>query len=175
MTAGLIALLADPSGGKVGLANQTVTLASEGLRHGSAVTMVNEGGQWVNNFDRPAVQVETVGTTVAEVQQEMQTELGKVRDALTQLENQAQIDPNTAISLRNSTSPPPIYYQGGSQIRALAATIALGLIVTLSLRTILRRRLPRTSAAASETPSQTPLDPTLGSPRELVGAAGPVR
>jgi hypothetical protein len=171
MTAGLIALIADPSGGKTGLADQSVTLASEGLRHGWAVTMLNSGGQWVNNFDQPAVQVEAVGTTVAEVTQEMQTALSRVDNALKAQEAKADIDPNTAIGLVNSTSPSPMYYQGGSQIRGLAGVIALGLIVTLSARTILRRWLfgPGSEAAESRIPT------SIESIRQPVGSAAGLR
>jgi hypothetical protein len=154
MTAGAVARAVDPSGGKAQVTSPLVTLASEGIRHGWSVTQPNDGSQFVAIFDQPIVQVEAVGSTPAEVRSEMADALGKVTNTLRAFERASQIAPNTAIRLLDSAAPPPMYYEGGSKLRAVLATLALGGLITAAARIVAGRwrRRPESATTAGAEP-----------------------
>ncbi len=147
VAAGEIARFVDPSGGKKLLADQGVTLASEGLTHATQVTLPNSGSQFVTSFDEQLLQVEAVGTTVHEVQSRMQVALGEIRRVLGQLEHRDNLAPQNRIPLQYSPARiPQIFVQGGSRIRAVLSIALLGAGLTaLALhlaRTVGVRRRP---------------------------------
>lgn len=139
MTAGAVARVVDPSGGKERLADQNVTLASEGIRHGWAVTLPNSGSQFTTSFADPLVQVEVVGTTPDEVLGQMHVLLQRVQSTLAWLQGDGTVPKHNRISLLDSPSSPPLYFQANRRSRAVLAVLALGTGLTIVARILVRR------------------------------------
>ncbi len=130
MLAGALAEMADPSR-SARISSDSATLAGQGIRHGYSVLLPNTGGQWANQFVSPYLQVQVVGTTVQEVRQVMSSLLARINADLLSLENRVSVPKSYLV--RTQTSPPgtpPLYYQHGSRLRAVAISLVLGLGLT---------------------------------------------
>lgn len=135
-----------PSGAHV--VSASVTLVGEGIRHGYSVVLPNSGGQWASNFDQSLLDVQAVGTTAAEVNATMKMVLGRISDALAALQAQWHVSSVNLIRTQLSPSSPQLYYQAGSRIRSFAATLLLGLGVTVAATAAVGRRIRRGSSGA---------------------------
>jgi hypothetical protein len=131
-TAGIVATIlnADRSGPKA--ATNTATLLGRGVHHGYSVRLPNSGGQWAYNFMDPMLNVEAVGTSAKEVQQTTNKVVSDINATLRELQAAEGTVPTAMIRTRLSPPSVTILYSVGSRIRALAATLLLGLGVTLA-------------------------------------------
>jgi hypothetical protein len=136
-TAGAVARIVDP--GVEQTASDDVTLAGEGVRHGFAVRLPNNGGQWATNFDRPELEVQAVGSSAAEVNATMNGVLREIRTTLQNLQASRRVAPHNMITVSQSPPTVPLYYQTGSPVRALAATLLLGVGLSLAAAGLARR------------------------------------
>lgn len=112
-----------------------VPLSGQGVRDGFSVTLPNSGGQWVNQFANPYLDVQAVGPTAAGVLATERRLVGEINTALSTLETQehvaavnqirTQLNPLTGIAVGD---------QRGSRIRAVLVTFVLGLGLTFAAR-----------------------------------------
>jgi hypothetical protein len=127
------------------IALQSATLYGEGVRQGYTVTLHNDGGQWTNNFDKPDLSVEVVGSSPGQVASVVRSVTARVE----KLAETIQIDENVAAAERIGTiqSPavPQVTYIAASTTRAAVASLALGFIASLLLTVLLDRILERWS------------------------------
>jgi hypothetical protein len=132
------------------------SLASQGVKHGVAVSLPNTGGQWANNFVDPWLEVQAVGSSVAEVSTASAQMVRRIDAALAELQTRAGVDARDRISTQLSPiSGPIVQYMGGSRSRAGLAALALGFALTTiligSLRQIghkVARNIPTAAVAA---------------------------
>jgi hypothetical protein len=120
--------------------SEVVTLADEGVTHGSAVRLPNSGGQFANIYRTPALDVQAVGTTAAEVGNRMQQLTREISADLKMLQDEYRVPVIDRITVQITPAAIPVYYQKGSRLRAVAAVLLLGLSATaLATRFFLRR------------------------------------
>ncbi len=144
MTARLVGQMVDPKDADgSSVVSPDLTIVNEGIRNGYAVRLPNDGGQWATNFDQSLLDVQVVGPTISGVVARMQSLVSKINGTLAQIQQDRQV---AAVNrIRTSVTPAqlPIYYETGSKIRAVAATLVLGLGFTIAAQIWARRFVRR--------------------------------
>lgn len=146
-TAGVVGRIVGGSGSSNGVVSDSVTLPSEGTRHGWTIRLPDTGGQWATNFSDPALDVQAVAGDPAAVTAMVEDVERRVQETLTQLQDDAGVDPVNRISVTANPTRPPIYAVGGSHTRALASTLLLGTVVSTVLVVAYARWLTWRTAA----------------------------
>jgi hypothetical protein len=144
--AGLVARIVDPRAPSARAVSPDVTLANQGIRHGDSVTLPNYGGQWADNFTKPLLDVQAVGSSSTTVSQDVERLLAKINQTVTSLQDDAHVASRYRISTQLNPSNVQIYYDAGRRTRALAVTLALGLVLTVVATAIVGRHLRRIRA-----------------------------
>jgi hypothetical protein len=139
--AGTVSRLVDPNAPSTHVVSPTVTLPNQGIRQGFLVSIPNDGGQWANNFDQPLLDVQAVGPTYDGVVATMQSLLRQINTQLVTLQDQGGVLPVNRVETQLSPSQPQIFYLTGSRVRATAATLLLGVSLTVAGALMVRRRL----------------------------------
>ena len=152
--AGMVGKMVDPRTSTARVVSPEVTLVNRGIRRGYAVTLPNDGGQWANNYDKALLDVQAVDPSAAEVSTTMQRLLRGIDADLASLQQRANVEQVNRIHTGLSPNQPPIYYATGSRVRAITATLLLGLALTAATAVLLLRWLPeartvRTAASKS--------------------------
>lgn len=145
-TAGIVGTVVGDTQAGTQPVSDTATLVGEGITHGYSVRLPNSGGQWAYNFDRPMLNVETVGSTPAEVQQMTTAVVARINDELLALQRNEQVRPDLMVRTRLSPPTLNIIYSNGSRTRALAASLLLGVGLTVAVVLAVDRRLRRPAA-----------------------------
>jgi hypothetical protein len=139
ITAGAVAKMIKGSD-SIQVVSPTTTLAAEGVRHGYAVTLPNNGGQWSTSFSSPWLDVQVAGTSTSEVQTVMNRLLGEITRNLDSLQSSLHVSAYNRIHTELSPpSGPTLVYQRGSPIRAAAGMLALGLVAIVVAARLARR------------------------------------
>jgi hypothetical protein len=119
-----------------------VPLSGEGVKRGYSVTLPNTGGQWTNRFTNAYLDVQVVDSNAPAVSTKTRQLIAEINASLAALEQRAQVAQVNQI--RTQVVPAsggiPVHHEHGSRMRALLATIALGLGLTLGARTYVTRR-----------------------------------
>jgi hypothetical protein len=131
--AGVVGQMANGGQDQVQTVSDDVLLAEEGVEHGYSVRLPNSGGQWANNFERPLLDVQVTGDSPQEVRARLDVVLGKIDADLMDLQDRAKVDPRYRVTTRLSPLSPPVLHNSGSRVRALAGSLLLGIILTLTL------------------------------------------
>jgi hypothetical protein len=139
--AGVVGRMVDPDAMAARVVSPTVRLANQGIRHGFSVTLPNDGGQWANNFDKALLDVQAVGSTAAEVTGTVNRLISQINLKLSGL--QAHVPQVDRVTTQLSPSQVQVFYDPGRRLRALAASLAVGLAVTALAGVYLRRRIAR--------------------------------
>ena len=139
--AGVVGKMVDPDAVAARVVSPTVRLVNQGIRHGWSVTLPNDGGQWANNFDKALLDVQAVGSTAAEVSGTVNRLISQINLTLSGL--QAQVPQVDRVTTQLSPSQVQVFYDPGRRLRALAASLAVGLAVTAVTALYLRRRIAR--------------------------------
>jgi hypothetical protein len=140
--AGVVGLMTDARSGAAPVSDG-VTIVSQGIRDGFSVRLPNDGGQWSNVFDRPELDVQVAGASPDEVTAKMKSVLAGIYAGLAR--DQQAMGVNAANRITTQLSPPSIdvYRASGSRIRALSATLFLGLCLAFSLARLVQRLSPK--------------------------------
>jgi len=126
-TAGLLSKIVNQNSSGAQVVSASVTLAGQGETDGYAVRLPNRGGQWAYDYDRPILDVQSVGRTPDEVRENLENAVTALDAALTQLQDVANVPAGRRMSLHFHPETPELGYSQGRPTRALAATIVLGL------------------------------------------------
>ncbi|TFB51738.1 hypothetical protein [Cryobacterium tagatosivorans] len=110
-----------------------VTLARAGYHDGFEVRHVNAGGQWKYQFDDPVLDVQAVGATRAEAQSQMTRALQAVESTLTRMQDAEAVPAEDRVRTRLNPPAPQLRVEDGSRVRALAATVLAGVMLTLGI------------------------------------------
>ena len=150
--AGVLGRVTGGPGGASRSVSDDVTLVGEGVRTGYSIQQPNSGGQWEYRFNEPTLNVQSAGETLEETQRQMSIALTTIQDALDDLQVKSGVAANMRISMQLSPSAPVYSYEHGSRTRAVAATVLLGIAITVSavvatsrLWTARRTRSPKSS------------------------------
>lgn len=132
-----------------------VSIADTGVRSGYRVSLPNAGGQFVVDFDRPALQVQAVGEEPGEAARLFRQAEDLVLTTLDQIQAADGINQDGRVTARLVPDKPDPVYLGGSPARALVVAgvlgAALSVAVTLIVDHLLTRRSRRRSAGAIAT------------------------
>jgi hypothetical protein len=136
-----------------------VTIAGEGIRSGYSVNQPNQGGQWANNFEDPVLDVQAVDATAEGSRAQMAVALGKVEAALTAIQDEQGVAQADRVRTTLSPSTPQVVVKKGSNVRAVGASVAIGVLVAgavlafLGPRTHRRRKPPPADPAPPGDPA----------------------
>jgi hypothetical protein len=120
-------------------ASPDATLAASGVTDGSHVQLVDNGGQWATNFNRPVLVVEAVGPSAGVVRTRIDGIVGRL-DA-----DAARLQGEVPIAARLTLLPPgsvEVTESTGNRTRAYAAVAALAGFAAVAVGSASRRRAP---------------------------------
>lgn len=141
--AGLVQKSVDVEEAGVATVSEDVELPWKGVRSGTSVTFPNAGGQYADNYNEARLDVEVVGPTRTEVTTKLNAVLTRIDQETLLLQTRAGTAPNNLITTGRSPGVPTVTYQSGSRVRAGAATVVLGVGLSLALYGVIRRRSGR--------------------------------
>jgi len=140
--AGVVAESVDDSDVGAEAVSESVTLTGEGRRLGYTVRQPNSGGQWQYRFDEPVLDVQAVGSTGQAARQELDAALRRVDSALADLQDQQGVPLAGRVRTILNPAEPQVTKVGGSETRAVVATVVAGVLVTVSVLGYLGPRRP---------------------------------
>jgi hypothetical protein len=111
--------------------SDAVNLVSQGVTDGWSVRLPNDGNQYANNFNKAYLDVQVAGPTEAVVRQRMNDLLGRISGVLAT--RQAGVAADSQVRLSQSPTQVQVLFDRGAPKRALAATLLLGLGITIGL------------------------------------------
>jgi hypothetical protein len=141
--AGAVGKMVDPKSGGSRVVSPSVTLADQGIRQGYSVTLPNDGVQWADRFDRPLLDVQAVGKTASGVDRTVTVLVGEINARLAYLQDRAGVAQVNRIHTKLSPGRVQVYYLAGRRGRAVAASVLVGLLITVMVAVLVRRRLTR--------------------------------
>lgn len=141
--AGVVGKLVDSDSQSAHVVSPTVTLANQGIRNGSSVTLPDDGGQWSRNFDRAQLDVQAVGANPTAVKQTVTSLVAEINAKLAWLQDRANVASVNRVRTSLNPGQVQVYYEAGRRTRAVLATAVLGLALTLVGAAYVRRRLRR--------------------------------
>lgn len=106
-------------------------LYATGVRHGSAVYLPDQGGQWQTNFNKAEIRIEVVGTSEEEVLTKMSETIETLRVLAIRPQEEMGIWPESRITTETSPEKPAVAYAWIRNSRAEMTVAAL--IVGLSI------------------------------------------
>ncbi|GAA1788817.1 hypothetical protein GCM10009748_24340 [Agromyces lapidis] len=120
------------SGGSAQPVSAEVTLLGEGETEGFLVRQPNRGGQWQYEFVEPVIDVQAVGATPDEAMASLDRALAEIDAATTELQDAQGVPESARVVTTLNPSTPQLESQSGSRVRAVTATVLIGVILTLS-------------------------------------------
>lgn len=141
--AGVVGKMVDADSPATRVVDPSVRLVNQGIRHGSSVTLPNDGGQWANNFDKALLDVQAVGATAAEVTGTVNQLVDQINLRLAGM--QSDVPSVDRVTTKLSPAQVQVFYDAGRRLRALAASLAVGVGITFALALYVRRRIARGS------------------------------
>jgi hypothetical protein len=145
---------------------QDITLADQGMRHATLISLVNLGGQWANDFSRPFIRIEAVDTTPGAVRDRLQEGLSRVVRAMDHLQRGAQVRLDQRATAEAVPAVPQVWYEGTHRRRAMLVTFLLGLVITLQTCRVVARALTRRDQRRDlRTPSRAGHAPLINNQR----------
>jgi hypothetical protein len=108
------------------------TLYGQGVRVGWRVNLPNAGGQWNNNFNRPALSVEVVDATPARVDAVVQNLTERIQSVVRQVQDGQGVPRIRQVETLQSPSSAVVSYIDGNRTRASLAVALLGAVLGIS-------------------------------------------
>lgn len=136
-------------------------LAAKGIVKTYTVVMHNSGNQFADNFDRAAIDIRVSGPDLATTSRSLQLVATKIRSELDAAQIQTHVDRREWIRTQLSPDDPTILLVRGNRMRAAAASLVLGVMVTIVVAVGLDDRLRRRQArrnVARGSPEPVPAD-----------------
>jgi hypothetical protein len=130
---GVVALAVEGADAGADAVSDSVTLTGEGQSEGYTVRQPNAGGQWQYRFDEPVLDVQAVGPTAESARQQLDTALQRVDAALTDIQDGETVPAGSRVRTVLNPLVPQVKEVSGSASRALVATGATGLLITVSV------------------------------------------
>jgi hypothetical protein len=127
-----------------------VTIVDEGETSGVSVTLPNTGGQWANNFEQASLHVQVSDPNEAVALDRLASTVALIQSTLLAREDAANVSVDRRIRTEVSPRQLSVKHLTGQRMKALAATVALGLGATVALMVLAdpSRRSPPTREAS---------------------------
>ncbi|WP_028659479.1 hypothetical protein [Nocardioides insulae] len=152
--AGLVERRVNAGVEKPAATSQEVDLAGIGIQDGVLLTLPNAGGQWNYNFTSPMLSVQAVGPDPDGVAERRDAAIADVRRALLELQQEEGVRPERRVSTRVVPAAPPVFYNRGSDLRAVATVLLIGGVLAVAgavlVDHLLRRRRSRSVQESDE-------------------------
>lgn len=142
--AGLITEVATNGEDVPRVTSQDLTLADQGMRQATLISLVNLGGQWANDFSRPFIRIEAVDVSAPAVLARLREGVTRVTAAMQGLQDRADVRRAERATTETVPAAPQVVYEGTHRSRAMVATLLVGLVITV----LTCRTATRTFAAA---------------------------
>ena len=133
-----------------------IALIGFGVKHGYSITLPNSGGQWANNFDRPALVVQAVGSSPEEVRGSFRAGVDAITSTLSRREDAAKVPDEGKIRLQTVPANPQVIRDSGHSSQALVTGLVLGLGVVVAFVLAVDRRLLRRRTVKATPPVRRP-------------------
>ncbi|WP_372593085.1 hypothetical protein [Actinotalea sp.] len=144
ITAGLVARQINGNAMWNKMADPAATIVGEGVLDGWAVRLPDYGGQWSTVYSRQVLDVQVVGPTIEDVRARQLELLDRIDAELAAF--QEGVAASDLVTTEVVPAVPPVYYVGGSAMRAIAMICLLSgsgaLALTVLLEHRARRRVP---------------------------------
>lgn len=114
-----------------------------GDNHGYWIRLPNSGGQWGSDHRDQLLLVDAVSSTAEETQALRDEAIGRIREELDRLQDEANVAPINRITVTAAPQSPVIYEVRGNRVRALGMAAALGAFATISAVVLLELRVRR--------------------------------
>ena len=155
VTAGLLAKRMMGPGEPAKYASPDVTLFGEGARDGWSLRLPDTGGQWASNFGEQVLFLEIVAPDRETVEQQQETLIRRAQTELEAMQREFGVEPVNDITVRPAPQTAAIYHVGGSRLRVLGMSAAIGVSCTLAVIVLLeyrqrRRDLPAPTLLAGD-------------------------
>ena len=158
VTAGVVEKRVTGPGKVTKYADPSVNLAGLGIRDGWSISLPDTGGQWAPNFTSRELNVEVVGPSPQEVRAKQSELVGRLRDALRQVQVEWKVAPVNYVTLTTPAEPPVVNYLVGRRPRAEVMTLLLGGVGTVTacvvVDDLLRRRRKRREESSADVRSR---------------------
>jgi hypothetical protein len=141
--AGIVGKSSSVGGARSAPTSDGVTLVGEGIYNGYSMDLPNSGGQWAINYDRPLLDVQASGSTPEEVTARMKAVIARIEENLADRQAKAGVSERSLVTTRLSPPVMPMYYNPGSHVRAMGATLLLCLSGTAVAVVVVDRRRAR--------------------------------
>ncbi len=121
--------------------SDNLSLTDMGVQEGTSIRLPNSGGQWANNFETPALIVETVGQDPNQVQAKLTETLDAISGSLADMQRDAGAEPTTWITTKTEPSDLSVVAVSGSGKRALLylSLLVVGVIASVVVHLETRR------------------------------------
>jgi len=158
-TAGLVESLLRSTGSASASSSSSASIVGTGVRDGSWVRLLQSGGQWEYNFDKPILEVQVVGRTPQAVEDRAAELVSSIQAKLKELQVNDGVPRSGRITTLVSPANPTVRYSNGRPSRAMGATVLLGALLTgmaLAATRSWRIRVPRRRTPISPVPHARP-------------------
>jgi hypothetical protein len=139
--------------------NQDLTLADQGMRHDTLISLVNLGGQWANDFSRPFIRVEAVDESPDRVEARLQDGIAQVTRTMERMQDDADVPRATRTTAEVVPAAPQVRYEPTHRDRAMLVTMLVGLLLTTALCRYSARKLSVSDPGAAFGPIDSDLGP----------------
>lgn len=139
-TAGLVQRQVMEGPDEAHVVSDSVTLLDEGIFSGYSVTLPNAGGQWANNFERPALHVQASDPDEGVALARLTNTVHHITSVLDARQTTAGVLPLNRITTRLSPANIGVAYYPGSRTRGTLSSVLLGLGMTIGAMTFAERR-----------------------------------
>lgn len=145
---------------QVSLSSNAAALYGTGIRRGHDLTLINTGGQWQSNYNRPMIVVEVVAPTADAAQSDLDSLIAAVEQTAATMQRDAGAKPQKMIATEASPRNPQVGFVPGNRTRGIAALGALGIALSAAAAVaadrLLTRRSPDRSSRRSPEPTLVP-------------------
>lgn len=150
VTAGVVAKRINGSYTPTKVSSMNVTLVGRGTSDGTLIQLPDNGGQWSNDYDAQALDVQVAAPTPELVYERRADAITRIAAELTELQDDAKVPAVDRVTLKVAPVQPSVVVMRGQPRRAQAMTLALGVVLTMLAvglaELVSRRRRPRPQA-----------------------------
>lgn len=163
VTAGLITEMVNNELGvpRAQTSSSSTTLAGQGVTDGVQIRLYNGGNQWVPDFARPIIDVQSVARSAGRADDNLDMAVAALTAALEELQDDRGVPPTRRLAVTLVPEEPAYAYSQGRPMRAFVAMLLLGGSLTLAAAAVLDRlRGGRPVGDRRADPVRPPASPT---------------
>lgn len=118
----------------------SLTLADQGLREATVVRVHNAGSQWMDDFNRPMLDIQVVSGSFESARSRLDAAVARIRLTLERLQVEAGVDAGDRARIQLAPDPVVVREAGGEPTRGTAGALLLGALLTTAGVHAARRR-----------------------------------